>query len=625
MADLDTPRLPHLSFIVGTTPILSIDLNEQRAAPHAVGIGETQPVGFEVSPRERGEEYRIRIGNVDQTTAADTITSTTAVASGRAFGSTIVWEDTAYFESARGRTSVFLDSRNAETQSLWRERTVVQVVVVPTKLGELRYQRMLEDLCSLAAGLVFDILSKSTMRLDFTLGAGSVFAGSSQLELRTLELLWNDIADALREIGREPVTALKNSSEVRQYWGSERLSHRSTRYLAAAGLDVRRASLGRPYRMVAQVTVETTDTIEHRRVLALLDFLRERALACAASAEAQIRSIERDKPFREIAVGSAASLYESIDAPRIANLNRAADDARSLASDATSVRQLPFLSGVRAESGPLRSPVFDTVAGYRRVRIAVQRYFQSAGVVLSTGEDEPLKSTARMYEQWVLLQVLAALRASGLECDHVERLVRPSGARRFTLDIERGTAARFRGRDGRIVSVRYEPWIFPRQTAKYRCDSLYRGREGSTPWSPDILLTVEVDDASRDAANSVQYAIVIDAKYTRKLNDDHWTRAQRYLEIKSTRTDRQVVHQVWLAHPEPTVQISFVDADIRWGVGGPSLPYGDRALGVLPLAPQPRVSPEGTRSTELTDRAREFIRGLLSYLDFEEASRLSNE
>jgi hypothetical protein len=139
------------------------------------------------------------------------------------------------------------------------------------------------------------------------------------------------------------------------------------------------------------------------------------------------------------------------------------------------------------------------------------------------------------------------------------------------------------------------------------------------------LLTVEVDDASRDAANSVQYAIVIDAKYTRKLNDDHWTRAQRYLEIKSTRTDRQVVHQVWLAHPEPTVQISFLDADVKWGVGGPSLPYGDRALGFLPLAPQPRVSPEGTRSSELTDRAREFIRGVLSYLDFEEASRLNNE
>src|SRR5690606_15431345 len=105
------------------------------------------------------------------------------------------------------------------------------------------------------------------------------------------------------------------------------------------------------------------------------------------------------------------------------------------------------------------------------------------------GEGDLIKPTWRMYEQWVLIQCLAALRATGLRSDPAEQLIREVGRSRFTLDFERGSEFLFHARDGRIIRVRYEPWIVTRADAAQIGESVYR-RGGSSEWSPDILIEV---------------------------------------------------------------------------------------------------------------------------------------
>ena len=91
-----------------------------------VSVSELQSVGFSLEHRKPEIEYAVSIGDVP-------------LAPGRAFGPSIYWEDGQYFESTRGLVRVQLRARTAESTAGWRVRAQLDVNVVPTKLGELRY------------------------------------------------------------------------------------------------------------------------------------------------------------------------------------------------------------------------------------------------------------------------------------------------------------------------------------------------------------------------------------------------------------------------------------------------------------------------------------------------------
>lgn len=581
-------------------------------------IAETQQVGFEVAPFEPDTEYRVRLGNAQEMGSSEVQTSSAVRVIGRRLPRSVSWEFASYFESARGRVALLVESRGLES-GIWRRRAMLPFAVIPSKLGEERYQAMLSELSGLAAGLVLDLVSKSRIALRFSAAPGSALAGSSQLELRTLDRVWRSLSTLLEEIGRDPVAVIRRREQVRECWGGERHARRGVRQLVGRGIDVRSPESPRPFVSLVEMMEETTATLEHGRIAGVLEELEERALSCALSAETQIRALERERPFRDVAVGSE-NLYSSVDLPRIRLLGDAAERARTLRRRIREARTASWLRGVRPTSGDMQSPVFEHVAPYRKFREVVANFRRSASVFLADGEDEQLKSTARMYEQWVLLQLVAALRETGLRTESAVRLFRGSGRRRFTLDIERGAQVEFRSRDGRIVLIRYEPWVLPRTDARTRRDTVYRGRESTVPWSPDVLLEVLRDDAEVGVPNSVEYAVAVDAKYSRRIEEDHWAAARRYLEIKSTRTDRQVVYQSWLAYPTGDDSIAFQDDDVQWTLEGPSLIRGDRAMGKLPMQPDPMGSASEVNAIRPTARAREFVRGLLTYLDFPEVT-----
>jgi hypothetical protein len=172
--------------------------------------------------------------------------------------------------------------------------------------------------------------------------------------------------------------------------------------------------------------------------------------------------------------------------PRVERLVEAERRATALAEMATAVSARPYLRSATPALGPLRTPVFDHVPAYRRVRAAAERLFRGSLMIASdAGEAEQVKSTSRMYEQWVFLQLVAAFRGSGLRTESIHQIVRSAGWQRYTLDLERGARVSFRVPDSDFVVVlRYEPWVFARETARARRESVYRGRTGAASVEP---------------------------------------------------------------------------------------------------------------------------------------------
>jgi hypothetical protein len=187
------------------------------------------------------------------------------------------------------------------------------------------------------------------------------------------------------------------------------------------------------------------------------------------------------------------------------------------------------------------------------------------------------------------------------------------------MDIDRGARLTFHASDGRVVSIRYEPWIFPDSAARQNRDSVYRGRQGDAAWSPDILIEILAAGETEAAAAAVDYAIVVDAKYSRRIRQHHWEQTSKYLEVRATSDDRQIVKQIWLACPSEREAGNIVvkDATLAWTPQGPSCPCGEVCQGTIHMVPSIQSSGESDEPGWIpkpNQTAVEFIQGLLRYV-----------
>lgn len=598
-------------------PICSVPLGEAATAIGEVpAVGELHICGFELEHREADQEYLVQVGDEPASSPRPHERDGRGIGSGR--GRSVLWEDAAHFEGARGRVWVELYGRSLEPVGKWLWKAQLPVTVVPQKLSDLQYQAMFEELSALSAGLVFDLISKTARRLTIDVDKPAISARSAHLELNMVETIWASFAVGLLEISKQPATTLQLVRKLALCWGGDRMSVGGLARLAATGLDPRRSHVPRPFVSISERVHEAFDTIEHRIVLGFLRFLYYRVGDCVRRAENQIGAIQDERRYRDIKITDGPTLWESVDKPRIRRLEEACSRAEGLQKKILAAAGLPFLAGLTPWLRQPISPVFDNVAPYRRIRHEMLRYLNSALVTVEEAGRERIKSTSKMFEQWVFLQLASAFRESGLYTEGHEGLVQRSSERSYTVNIERGARVTFRSLDGRIISLRYEPWILPFVTAKERRETVYRRTSGDTPWSPDVLIEFLMLGDDPDQIPQVEYAVVIDAKYARRIAEYHWDKTTKYLEIRATRNSRQVVKQLWLAQPgEP--DIFCKDSAIAWSSVGPNCPHDETVQGVLSFQPVVE-SASGEQATTLKPVAvvQEFVNGLLSYLDFKD-------
>lgn len=594
---------PMLQAWRGAEMLVEVELDGLRDEHAPLVIGETDRIAFEISPREPGQEYEIRIGDFPLPQPLH----------GR---KSVEWGDDAHFDSARGRTPVTVVSREADgPNENWTPRGTFDVWVSPGKLTEAAYRSMFDDLARLSAGLVFDLLAKSVGGVS-EIGpsrAGTVAARSAQMELRILTRLWGAFSRVLLEIMQQPETCLVRRREMTACYGTERLVPEEVARVAARGVDPRKRETPRPFTAELAVLSPSVDTPEHRTIAAFLDLISERARECLTRARNEIGEINRDRWFRDRKGPGGQNLYEVVDAPRIARLEAAATSADRLVSQIRMARRSLPVAAFRNLREAGFSPVFRNVRQYRQAWSLMVGYLTSSAVAVDAGNEERTKQTWRMYEQWVFMQLAAAFRKAGLRCSSQRDFVSALSQNRFTVDLQRGTRLVFAAPDERRVVMRYEPWVFSRKIAADLGETVYQGNEGEVPWSPDVL--IEFMRPVGAGAFELEYALVVDAKYVRHLRASHQEQCLKYMKIRSVESGEAIVRQVWLA--SPTAEgITLDDEGLAWTASGPTAHRREFVMGALGLTPDAELSGEDA-DQESTASALEFINGILAYLGFE--------
>ncbi|PQJ97106.1 hypothetical protein CXB77_03820 [Chromatium okenii] len=593
--------------------VVTVPLDSVMAGA-APACQEMDRLTFEVSPKEPELEYRIQIGDVAPATAI-----------GKAYRRHVEWPGERYLESARGLVDIKLFSRLEHAPAAaWQLRLTLLLAVSASKVTEAVFAAMVGDLASLSSGLLFDLASKSFAGIakgkPQSRAAVKLPPQSAQLELRVLEALVQEVSCSLLEISRQPEVFLRSERRVATWTGSERLTNDGLSWFVARGIDPRRPSteggiVGPRLRIIAH-----TQCVEHGVIRWFLDLIRERTKDCAGHASAERQRIVADKPYRNHRFGGEASLYEAFDQPKLDKLNEAIARAQRIDRALRGMLELPFLRQQRAIAPREPTPIFRYVLNYHRFWRSMREYLQRSTLLLEHSVDERSKPTWRMYEQWVFLQIAAACEDIGLRPSSHDSLFRRLGSQLFTVDLRRDTQLGFTAADGRRVLLRYEPWIVSRELARRSGDSLFQGREGEVPWSPDVIMEI-FDPPVQGKPPQLAHAIVIDAKYTSRIEMHHWEGTSKYQMIRDTESGAQIVRQVWVASPvkpERGAVVRFRDPSVTWSLDGADRPVGTLEFlqGAVAMAADPQ-SPRGT----VCPAAREFITGLLAWLHFPEAQR----
>jgi len=576
------------------------------SAPAPIEVDETEAFGFCLTRAEPALEYRLRMGVLPLEWTFEGRIAGEDPAGGRRVGEQIFWSELPHFDSASGPTLVHLESRHRLGGEDWTERAVLPVDVVPGKIGPSRYAAMADELRALAPGLLYDVVGKSAHR------ASAAGAPPLSTMLSALAAAWREVEPALRRLGRyaarqpaQPIPARGRTArwrfdpgraatgDARHLATAERSTSRMTATRFAASRRPFDAS-GRPFDAVAA---------------GLLDLMADWAAACARAATAEIRNVEKHRDYRDVRIGGRRSVWENVDVPHIERMRNAFDHAAALHTAIISLRRRsPWSRAEPVPAAALRS-VVRSDARLANVARALTPLFASPNPEVHAAEY--LKLTHRLFEQWVLLEIVAAFRAVGLESADDEPLL-PDRPTSVHVDLDRGATWVFNLRNQRVLRLRYEPWIHPIELATEFRDPLFRDGDEPRSWSPDIVIERVRPSRTGHAAGLVEDAIVVDVKYTLALTDAHWARALKYLMIRERRSGRPVVREVWLACAAPGSRVLPLDDtaashDTDWPRA--------RSRGIIEIPPPPRFNAGAGPFARPAAAATAFTTHVLRQLD----------
>lgn len=606
-------RVSTFSILRLSTPLCSLELETgttefHKHALHRDGqlvLSEQEKVGFAFFPCPEETEHLIVIGDVP----LGDMVSNPGDANGRLFGDHLIWSAHTYFESARGCTRLHLASRpEGASAEAWKEVLALDVIVLPSKLGDERYRKMADDLQEVSRSLLVDLYGKSKRTLDVRYATEGKVYSSREQELAAIDDVVGTLSDLLPAIGQRPASRVISVPSVRKYRGGEPLSPTAVVALCRNGLSPLRAD--RPLTIRDQRKVESFDVAEHRVTRAFLEILMRRAGYCANAALGHIRDIESERDLRDIQFGPKPSLYETVDVPRIKRLQEAVTKADQARATLANLSRLPFLRESKPELMAVREGSFQRSPEYR-VLLTLIRRFLFANAIWYEGEDltTVTKLTSRLFEQWCFLRLVNAFREAGLHLREWNEALRQNLQSRFILDFDRGLSFDGLLTENLKLRLRYEPWILGTESAVRTGETLSRGSNTDAAWSPDIV--IECLTRNGNGWRPV-YGVVLDCKYTARVTDQQRIGTEKYFQIRCTATRRQIVKQLWLispATPENQANLESEDPAVNFGPAGPSCLPDDAVRFRLTVAPD-----IGTPEREAPDVFIKFARGTTNFL-----------
>lgn len=581
-------------------PIFHSSVTPSKSRPV---IQETDKVEFVLDPAPDGLEHRITIGDVP-------ISDNPLDAGGSSMGGRRFWRSHMYFESARAITPIKVEARSEDSATEeWTKVLSVEVYVLPSKLGDDRYNSMVGDLQELSRSLLIDLYGKSIKTHDLRFARAGRAYRTPEQELKSIDAVLVQLGDLLAAIARRPASRVQVVPAIQNYWGSRPLSPTIFDTLARRGISP--TTERRPFRIRVLQKVESFDIAEHRAVRAFLEILVIRANYCSSVARRHIQAINSEQHLRHLRLGVGPTLFEKVDQPKLRRLGQSIRMARRSAILAKEMSELPFLQQVQPQLAAVNQGAFHRSAEYRELYKTI-RMFLINNAVWYEGDSmsSVTKLTSRLFEQWAFLKVVEAFRECGLELREWNDALRQNLQSRFVLDFDRGMM--FEGELGNELRIRlrYEPWILGYESALQRGETLCRGVSSNVAWCPDIM--IECIRHNGEVWQPV-YGIVMDCKYKARLSTQEWTDATKYLEIRSTFDRRQVTKQLWLIAPSRQDAIQCEDPAVRFDDNGPSC-APDEAIRFRLLVMPADEDRESAESTMRVDPFIRFAQGTIAFL-----------
>ena len=607
--------MPTFSIQHGPTPLCSFDLDTGSTKLHPgrqtkgdiLVLEESEKVNFVLAPQPEGYRHRIFVGDVP----LSDIVASADDAFGSDMGSQLIWRGLPYFESARGFTKLLLESQpESASDDRWHPVVSLDLYVLPSKLGEARYDRMASELQDVSRSLLVDLYGKSRQTHDIRYAKEGRVHSSREQELASIVEVLGHLSELLAAVARNPASRLATEPCMTQFWGCERLQPSAITAMCRTGISPRQGA--RPVLIRGLRRLESFDTPEHRVIRAFLDIIERRASCCAQIAQAHIRAILSERHLRHIRRAPQPTLYETVDMPKVKRLHLAAATAFGAASRATALANLPFLRDVRPELVSVRGGAFQRGQHYRALLSLIRRFLLANAVWYEGGDmSEITKLTSRLYEQWCYLKVVEAFRQCGLVLREWTDALRANLRSRFILDFDRGLAFEGILSTGLRIRFRYEPWILGTESAAKAGETLCRGSATDVAWSPDIV----IECLTRDGDGwSPVYAIVLDSKY--KTRHQQFDGIMKYSEIRCTKTRRQLVKQLWIISPPlsgASPAISSEDPAVHFTSAGLSSAPGDTLR--FRLAAAPDSDPQADSDSPAASGVfRQFAQGTINFL-----------
>lgn len=508
-------------------------------------------------------------------------------------GQTVLCTDARqWFFNEIGESLLLIEQENPETGV---HETVARVTlrVNPRKQVLRDFEVIIDELTRIHEGLAYDVVSRGDIGRGFSNIAVSKFVPAALLD--QFDMLHDSLAGALLSISAQPSRILERTSVVGVYRAGDLIS--SGAVSAAVAMPENQFAANGEVVALRKARIRRTflneDIGEHRHIAHAIKGFTEKLLNVAVHFEEMAKQLYEDVERWGRKVQGETSVFEQTSQPRIDVLEDQAKRARSIAARFSGlIASHTCLKNARKPRTPFGpTPIFCNRPAYREVYRILTEARKCFGVLIDGDSIRvSYRNLATLYEYWCFVKTVTVLRelygapAPDPEIRLIHGIYRP--------DLKPGQKFVFRPNDNTILTVSYEPDIYPWDESFLRSEA-YGATLTRNPLRPDILL-----ELARDGEPPV--LMVLDAKSTDRLDPARlWQMSDYARQIIERDTMRQPVRHVFILHRDESRRICNIP---RYFNGG-SVNRDSMVIGAVPLIPK-----EGSSSSQtLRDIVEAFV------------------
>ncbi len=422
----------------------------------------------------------------------------------------------------------------------------ITVPIVPHKISLTMCTWMIRDLLEIHPGFLFDFVSRS--RLSPREIPGGAFHQGPEAELDRIERFVVKVEEGFRAIGERPASILTLDHEVRRYRSGTDLDTNSITWLSRHHyvLEGARPDRFQPRKILTRVRNESLDIYEHRILRTLLFWLIDRLEALAE----QCMRIEEHLEEKRAAWDThrrrgKKTVWEQDDLPRLERIREIRQRIRHLQQRlCDDIEAYPFLREAgTSELDLYPSQIFLNRPPYRRLYEEIRRFLDDARYRFDDSHLKyGIKRLSALFEYWCFVKVVETMNAILQQT--------PSGAFKMTHETylptpEPGQSFRYELDGRRWLEVTFNKEYLPKKEALRKGYGYGRAKFARLALRPDISI-----ELWRPRVSAPDLAIILDAKFTRKITPFHWREFSDYSRlVYEFRTGRQFIRQRWLLYP----------------------------------------------------------------------------